>query len=825
LLLFLLLLEWLRPLPELADITDIYLIYPFVYAIAGFIVIDYLRITGWLGWPMKLALCLLIVGYMFSFHKMPSLDWFESYAGVLRDDAANAWRERFTEVSAETRTLIFLLGWALMISVIQSLMVLRQHGMWFVVSSIVYLLLLQMYAGVDTLNGLVRTVCIGLGLLALLNLPRVERRYAVAGRKAGWPAGWLAFGAVLIAGCIAAGWFGSGAGAKEAMPVDWSLVSRWADYVTEMTSGDRKEDSGPAAVLSGFGLSGYGEDDSRLGGPLRADERVVFTALSSRKTYWRGEAKSYYDGKGWSETVTADVPVALAEGGEDTGSQATSRRYAGGAVGAEGADGGSSSGSGSGGGVGAADGLDRTFDAEPVVQEVMFTSAAPVGTLFVGGPIEQVDELVTEAGQTLSSDTLRWNAATGKYSVSGLPDPIAFYRAKVRPVPQASKLAIGKASAGDVGNNQKTESEEELARYLQLPDELPQRVALLAKTVTAAGKDPMDRAMLLENYLKTHYEYSLDQPKRPPAGEDFVDDFLFRQKLGYCDYFSTAMVVMLRSVGIPARWVKGYAPGEVDGDGSEEAESGVLPAVSGAAASAGAAAGDVPGHMLHITVRNSDAHSWAEAYLPGVGWVGFEPTPGFTLPAGSADARAAAAAALKPAPAQPAAADAAARPAAEPWPQRLRQLPAAIAAWPAAAAAWLRDAAATAAGAWRVAAALALAAPLAWAAWRQRHALALRLALRGYRRAAGSREQLLRVCERLWLRVFRLFGGKPPQLTLREYIASLAGISPAQRQALIALARMYEAARYGEASLQRVSRRQLAGLWRGIVKPHTAARM
>ena len=85
--------------------------------------------------------------------------------------------------------------------------------------------------------------------------------------------------------------------------------------------------------------------------------------------------------------------------------------------------------------------------------------------------------------------------------------------------------------------------------------------------------------------------------------EDYVDQFLFDTKRGYCDNFSTSMVVMLRSIDIPARWVKGFAPGEYRLNDEGE-------------------------RVYQIT--NNEAHSWVEAYIPGIGWMPFEPTIGFS---------------------------------------------------------------------------------------------------------------------------------------------------------------------------------------------------
>jgi transglutaminase-like putative cysteine protease len=137
------------------------------------------------------------------------------------------------------------------------------------------------------------------------------------------------------------------------------------------------------------------------------------------------------------------------------------------------------------------------------------------------------------------------------------------------------------------------------ARYLWLPDNVPERVLALARDLTATAPTPYDRAVAIETYLRT-FPYNLDVPP-PPSDRDVADYFLFELQEGYCDYYATAMVVMARAAGLPARYVVGYATGSYD-------------YLSG-----------------RYTVVESNAHAWAEVYFPGYGWVEFEPTAG--LPA------------------------------------------------------------------------------------------------------------------------------------------------------------------------------------------------
>jgi len=128
--------------------------------------------------------------------------------------------------------------------------------------------------------------------------------------------------------------------------------------------------------------------------------------------------------------------------------------------------------------------------------------------------------------------------------------------------------------------------------------------------VTAAATNSYDAATAIESYLRTNYQYTL-QPTEPPQGADPLGYFLFTSKEGYCEYFASAMGDLLRSIGIPTRLVNGFGPGSYD---------------------------DKLGRYV---VKESDAHTWVEAYFPGYGWIPFEPTPDgtyFPIPRGSVSA-------------------------------------------------------------------------------------------------------------------------------------------------------------------------------------------
>lgn len=131
-------------------------------------------------------------------------------------------------------------------------------------------------------------------------------------------------------------------------------------------------------------------------------------------------------------------------------------------------------------------------------------------------------------------------------------------------------------------------------RFLQLPPMGP-RVAALAAQVSGAAPTVLGKVRAVERFLRATYRYTLD------TGADEVgaplETFLFDRKSGYCEHYATAMVIMLRTLGIPARLVTGFLPGEWNDFGR------------------------------YYTVRQKDAHAWVEVYFPRSGWVSFDPTP------------------------------------------------------------------------------------------------------------------------------------------------------------------------------------------------------
>ncbi len=130
--------------------------------------------------------------------------------------------------------------------------------------------------------------------------------------------------------------------------------------------------------------------------------------------------------------------------------------------------------------------------------------------------------------------------------------------------------------------------------YLQVPTLSPQ-IAQFAEDTTRGAATPKNKVRALFSVLQSQYRYSLDVG-RSVSGQP-LDDFLFRRKTGYCEHYATALVVLLRTVGVPARLVTGFLPSEWNEYGN------------------------------YYTVRQRDAHAWVEVYDPAAGWITVDPTP------------------------------------------------------------------------------------------------------------------------------------------------------------------------------------------------------
>jgi transglutaminase-like putative cysteine protease len=330
---------------------------------------------------------------------------------------------------------------------------------------------------------------------------------------------------------------------------------KWPDPVPFIKS----VGTGESGLFGGRGKGvaqkvGYGTNDEKLGGSFVADDTVVFHVTTKTRQYWRVETKDLYTSKGW----------------RNSGGTAHHDKYS---------------------------------------PEESITTSLNVGPS-QSMEVAEVDNLsdydfiiypygVTSVDTGFSETELDVNPYTEKFQVYG-------DGSKVKLENYSIDFSSPIYNYDQLKRSEITEFEEE--RYLALPSGVPKRVRELAQQITEPLPSAYEKAKAIEKYFaRSGFAYSTENVAVPNREDDYVDQFLFETKVGYCDNFSSAMVVLLRAADIPARWVKGF----VTGDSIELTEDGR--------------------NVYEIT--NNEAHSWVEAYIEGVGWMPFEPTIGYANPA------------------------------------------------------------------------------------------------------------------------------------------------------------------------------------------------
>jgi transglutaminase-like putative cysteine protease len=290
-----------------------------------------------------------------------------------------------------------------------------------------------------------------------------------------------------------------------------------------------------AGVSGPSRLRGVSFSDSiRLGQAPNLGDRVIMTVEAPSGHFWRAVTYDFYTGAGWRTTENDKADkLVLPTTDRDT--------------------------------------FQARFDIIVPHSNILFAANEPLRA-------DVPYQFYTGADKTYSTSlhALNRSQAAGTYTVTSL-------------VSVADKQTLRKVAP--------TYSDYIKSKYLQLPSTLPQRVKTLAHQIMDNIPNAYDRAETLETYLRSPpFSYS-PQVKPTPPGKDPVDYFLFDLKSDFCEYFASAMVVMLREVGVPARLVEGFTTGTYD-----------------TASNA-------------FVVREQDAHAWVEAYFPQYGWIEFEPTP------------------------------------------------------------------------------------------------------------------------------------------------------------------------------------------------------
>jgi len=531
---FLILREWLVPVMELTNTGEFHLILVFI---GLSLALSLFRIHPLLSGSVKFGYITWFLVFIYS--KSPFL------SGETLPFLMNEWQWNMTaifsgdfgQVSDAFRTLLFLTLIWMLIYLIHYWITVRKNIFYFFALTVFFIATLDTFSDYDGKSAIVKVIVLGLMMTGLLFVKRL----------------WLQ---VDTSSDVIEKW-------KLAIPmiVSVMLVSvvafflpktgpTWADPVPFIQGVAGQGDFG-----TGKKTVGYGEDDSRLGGPFQGDNTLVFTATSRDRHYWRIDTKDMYTSKGWvlsegnfgKNIYQANTPIqtSLQVGPPDEERQVQ---------------------------------MDIAVPMPFLIQTYgMLSVSAQDSTVFIqDGRSEKIAiEQQGSESKLLSNYTITYS----------------------KPVYSMEQLQLSNPSMLET-------LDPSFDRFLQLPNKLPLRVRDLANEITQGKTSVYDQITAVERYFSTNgFRYDKTAAAIPAENQDYVDQFLFDTRVGYCDNFSTSMVVLLRSVGIPARWVKGFAPGD---------------------------AGPMSDGLREYRITNDNAHSWVEAFVPGTGWIEFEPTIGFS---------------------------------------------------------------------------------------------------------------------------------------------------------------------------------------------------
>ncbi|WP_188207172.1 transglutaminaseTgpA domain-containing protein [Alkalibacillus aidingensis] len=544
----LLLMEWIYPLDQVTDTGQTYAF--FTYVLLCFMITSMHKLPTWLASAFKFLGLMFLVHYLFYETRFFSFEWIQSLLIDLQMNLSAIVSQNWMNLTPVFRTLLFLILLWMMSYLLYYWFVVAKRPFAFILFTFIYITVLDTFTVYDSEVAIVRVFVISLAILGLANLNRVLSREQLKLPHARTMFKWVSPIVFVILFSAVMGY---------AAP---KLEPQWPDPVPFLQGA--AENGFGNGNGSGVGVNrvGYGENDERLGGGFIMDNSTVFYATTNTSQYWKVETKDIYTGHGW---VNSDNDQMISQ---PNGSIPDMSQYG--------------------------DVVERV----DISSELRFVEPGNLNKI----PYLYGTENIS-ANEVVDDLNYRFNLDNGV--LESLVDH------------EATLLDSGYEIAGrkpDFPINSMKEvpsSSEEVPKetYLQLPESLPDRVGELAEDIIADVDDNRyDQAKAIEEYFSDEgFVYETSDVAVPSDDEDYVDQFLFDTQRGYCDNFSTAMVVMLRSLDIPARWAKGFTGGD------RAYNQDVFP--------------DAGANVYEI--QNNNAHSWVEVYFDDIGWVPFEPTVGF----------------------------------------------------------------------------------------------------------------------------------------------------------------------------------------------------
>ncbi|WP_175986561.1 transglutaminaseTgpA domain-containing protein [Bacillus sp. Marseille-Q1617] len=526
-------------LKPLKVVTDTGDLTYFIIFIALSLTLSYFGVHYLLSGMVKTIFIMISLHALYIPGSLFDLAWLGVFAKDLWHNLGLTIGRDWSGLSFVYRSLLFFILLWLMTYLIYYWLSVRKAILLFYIMTVTYISVMDTFTVYEGDKAIIRIVVFGFLLMGLLALERLIQGEKLLGSKMSRHR-WIVPLTVLLGVSSVVAF-----AAPKADPI-------WPDPVPYIKS--FAEGSGG---LQGVSKLGYDTDDSKLGGPFIGDPTIVFTAEVAREHYWRIETKDLYTGKGWEQSMEEEAGVPFRSDEELPFSLNPKNE-------------------------------ERELQTEKVMIEEAYPHVVyPYGVEKVTGNEEGSFEFMPVNEKIRSFDEAGESVRLEEYTLD--------YR-----YPSYSQKGMRAANA----EQEVMQVPEFVERYTQIPESTPQRVKDLAVEITQDEADWYDKVRAIEGYFeKEAFVYDQFDVAVPEENQDYVDQFLFETQRGYCDNFSTSMVVMVRSLGIPARWVKGYT----EGDYRRQIDS----------------------EYKLYEVSNNNAHSWVEVFFPEVGWVPFEPTVGF----------------------------------------------------------------------------------------------------------------------------------------------------------------------------------------------------
>lgn len=538
-----LLLEWVRPIDHLTT-TDHMKLFMFYMVIV--FTVSFFKVKKILQWLINIILVLFFVNRFHYDIGFFQFKWIIIFISHLFENMVWLITGQLNELTYEFKTFLFILFLSINVYFINFFLN-RNWIFYLLLLTVLYISILDSFTDYEAKFAIIRTVLLGFTTMSLLifdNLLDKGRVHYYSEYIKKWmiPLVSMIILFVLI-----------GSLAPKPSPI-WTFPN-WSFKVSNQ---DGNGSGGGTKTV------GYDSDDAFLGGSIKSNDSPVFQYESNQRTYWKMETKDTYTGRGWVDSESTQRPLKK----EDF----------------------------------------VMLNTYPdTIETKIETAKVKIDDNY------QYHYIMYPEGITKVVNILPFESGINVFKLDTAIERISYFKNSIPEIPASFEVEyeIPRYKAKDLIKTVKLDSNLINAtfyqNYTQLPANLPKRIGELAQQITTGKTNWYDKAKAIENYFdQAEFKYTQKNVAFPSPNEDYVDQFLFDTKTGYCNNFSSSMAVMLRTLGVPTRWVKGFTGGNFVNNSKK----------------------DTSKQIYEVTADN--AHSWVEVFLPNQGWVSFEPTKGFS---------------------------------------------------------------------------------------------------------------------------------------------------------------------------------------------------